>query len=874
MEIRPGWSRSVNGKLLGINTSVSAVNNTGNIFIENGRFSPEGTSTNYAGQIIGRVVPVKNENGELSLNWDASSIVPLGNLRMLGSDRVDAANRTIEIRSGNVDEEVSLTVIERRVDTSKEDDYSSAFRYKLTDEGISLINDNICGNASWIKDTRISKAGVTVYYYRNGARGDSSSEEKPVIDSFFISSRCFVDNYGCTLLSNGEQKMTDLTHIFQSEVYTEETELFRPMLDKFENIWALYVHKTNQYSIPSPKGFMIPSGSIIFPTTAGAAVKIGDSWYPLNVKEPLRGIENITEYSKVVGSRINSAISPQNKLFDLGQFGGSYRRDDYFYGLLRGMMAEMMLRASYDHAMNRAKYVRGERGIQSGRNHLLHWEMLFNELIGDLQDTNSLFYKKLVNFSKAFWQSGVSEDTQLELVNWLTGLKMLVTSKVTDLETQESSVKAFIKQNAYRYILSEELFDPVSRLVLMDLLHQIVGDDAEVFSNWHEVSEVIAGRTWYKMPFAKSAEFAAIPMFLASNGTILFFPVDFSYFTASWLFKTVASLNNYKLQMNSLGYSLWAGFWGNQVDEDIQLKDYWKTASDMYIYRNQYGNFMQTRSAADKDVPFANIALLLGIGGTIATSLAYSAYQIYRGGYDQVYPPQAQAFGTYANWVFGTLLAFRTLWAAGKGMILNTSTPKQYYALHESAFAPLEQGKEETDEQFAKRQSEYDNFKQDNSNFLETNNAHIGAYLEICRAISRSNPASDSGSGTSYSRTDVGGFHVLNNSGFEQLLNYRSQLMNALKGLKCTTKDGRIWLNNKEAQFMIGTKIADLAATIEMAICTKANRLLRDSNSEEEINSAIKALQDLGMVSHEFQVVMETASAMRRYGISLPGKGK
>lgn len=845
----PGWRYDRTGNLLQVGQGMSEINNTGNIFIDNGRFSPFAPTEqarNYAGQLIGQVFEV-GESGCLDRTSALNKVVPLGSLgsaiqRNLTLDQPAIAKRIIEIRPSA--DAGKLTTIERRIDTFKEDENSSLFRYRINDEGVAIINGNIHGDPTWIHSVQVHKdrSGATVFYYANGDRN-----RRP-LESFVIPTRCFADNYGKLLLDNQEQEMTSIKHLFQDTTYSEETEIFRPRLDIFENIWCLYVNKTRTYEIDAPKE-PLPKDFRIFPSAAGGAVRIGEDWYPLNISEPLSGIRNITNLSKVIGTKTNSAITVQNKLFDLGQFGGEYARDDYFYGLMRFVTVEMFMRASYDFAMNRGKYVRAERGIQSGRTHVLDWEMLFNDILGDLIDTNSPFYKKMMNFGSHFWPSGVSEDTQLELVNWLLGMKMMVVSKASDLETQESNVAAFVKQNAYRYILSEELFDPISRAVFMELFEQVIGKDTQAFTNWHEASEVMAGRTWYKFPFAKTAEFASIPVFFGSNGTALFFPVDYTYFTISWAARLACSLANYGMQLNSLGMMLRAGFWTNQVNEDLQLASYLKTALSHYLYRNQYANFVQTRESASKPVPYSNLTLLAGTSGAIAGTMGWQIANLIRGGIDQLIAG-GQSLGIWANLVFGTMLAGRAIHSIVKGIQCNL------YQKRSGDQVPMK------------------DFAKNNARLFE-------AYQEAAQYMGVRIDAAAKFKDSRFDRKDTRRKSVDYYEGFsfDELFHHREQLQCTLQSIGCFSSgsgaalpgkakrstQGRIKLALSNKHFEVGTKIADLYTNIETIICLKAYRNIRDG---VDVPETLVRLKELAEGTREYQVVLKVAEIMRQFGIN------
>jgi hypothetical protein len=259
------------------------------------------------------------------------------------------------------------------------------------------------------------------------------------------------------------------------------------------------------------------------------------------------------------------------------------------------------------------------------------WQLLYNEL-SDIMETNSPYLKKLSNFAQEIWGPGVSEDTQMEMACWLKGIKMWVVKEMVALMPAEKEWGRYDTQNTKRYHFSEMLFHLAFTLSQVDILEARVLGKKPVLMNWAEMSEITAGRTWYKWVFAQIVEKSAIPAYLFSFGHVLFYPVDLVYFVGSWLFRTVASSLNYVQHLWSLGYGFATGFWKNPALELTMLGGYFKAATRQFLDRNQYATFAPTVGGTGATIPRDYKAWVWGFAGMTSSSLLFSGIFLALGG--------------------------------------------------------------------------------------------------------------------------------------------------------------------------------------------------------------------------------------------------
>ncbi len=364
--------------------------------------------------------------------------------------------------------------------------------------------------------------------------------------------------------------------------------------------------------------------------------------------------ENKGGFSQAIEGIIKSVIGPQTRFGNVGEISGEYARDPYFYGLQVNAMYSTIKAFGEHFGLNRAKSIRAFRGIQSGRTHMMSAEFLFNPLFADIMETNSDNFKKMSNYGGQFWGVGVSEDTQMEMVAWMLGVKMHVIKEMVAIMAAEKTFDKYKVQNAVRYIFSETLFVQPFKLIAKDLvkgLNPKASFDPFYFASLEAMWEITAGRTWYKWAWAKMIELGSLPVYNGSMGNILSFPVDIPLFIPTWAAKTASATMNYKLQLNSLGFGvLGTGLWDNPAKEIGFLAGYFKSANWQYVEQNQMGTFMLTSAGASSLVPREYkqwVNKLLGF--TLATS-GVSMASLLLGGFDQL--------GTLAGLGMGINLLF------------------------------------------------------------------------------------------------------------------------------------------------------------------------------------------------------------------------
>ncbi|MGB9613110.1 MAG: hypothetical protein ACPL4K_02900, partial [Candidatus Margulisiibacteriota bacterium] len=534
-------------------------------------------------------------------------------------NRAEHLQKVIEIVPKDKDNK-KLTVIERRLDTKGLSEDQSKYVYNITPAIAKKIQKEI-PDLRWIQKVEITKDKQVRITYTT-PNDPNFCKELPFPQASFI------DNFGRILLDNRSQGMTSLEDIYQAKFYCRETERFSPTIDVYHGNLRLIVHKVKRYDIDKPNNLQLPNGAStfkIFPAVQDAVATVRTSKnetveVPIAFSEPMEKIKPYIDYtlSQVEEGQIQSAIGPQTRLGEQNNISFQYPRDPYFYGLTIFALARSIEKWGENFAINRAKAVRAFRGIQSGRTHVMPLKLLFNEL-ADIMETNNEFYRKLSNFAEEIWGPGVSEDTQMEVAYWLKGIKMWVIKETIAIMNTEKEWGLYNKQNTQRYIYSEVLFNLANLLATVDIVEGRFLGTKPLMMKWAEISEILAGRTWYKVGWAKLVEFSAVPVYLASLGHILFYPVDLYYFVGSWIFRTIASSINYTRHLLSLGYGFVTGFWRNPALELTMLWGYVKAANQQHIKRNQYGTFVPTRSGAGETVPTANRRLIWGY--TAATSL-------------------------------------------------------------------------------------------------------------------------------------------------------------------------------------------------------------------------------------------------------------
>ena len=559
------------------------------------------------GHMLGRV---------FSSNTELPETVDLGNYVV--RDRAKHIEAAIEIVPSQKSDD-KLTVIERRLDTTGLSIDRSKYLYTLTDAGTRLIEEKI-PDLRWIDDIQVTSEGVTVAY-----------TTPTHSDTLFLPAVCFRDNTGKTLLNNKKANMSEATDFYQSSSYTRETVHFKPTIDHYfhKGTLCLVVHKTKQYDIPMPqelRGKVSRDSDIkIHPAGADAAIMVRSQWIPLITPESL-ATGNIDEASsKIIKGQIKSAIADQRRFGEQNNISSVYPRDPYFYGLIIETMFRQLEKWGQNVAINRGKAVRANRGIQSGRTHTMGWELIYNKL-ADILETNDDFLVKLTNFCEEMDGVGVSEDTQMEMGYWLKGIRMWVIKAKVDVMNAEKEWGNYDKQNTKRYDYSEVLFNMATLLAKIDILHARVLSRSPVTKTWGEISEIIAGRTWYKQVFANIIEKSAVAAYLLTFGHVLFFPVDLVYFVGAWLFRTTASSINYIQQLKTLGYGFITGFWTNPALELTFLAGYLRAALRQFLERPQFGTFMSTVSGTGELIPKENrtwiksYAAFTGAGVSIASA--------------------------------------------------------------------------------------------------------------------------------------------------------------------------------------------------------------------------------------------------------------
>jgi len=891
IRILPGWQNR-----LAEGARIRAVDNSGNIFISNGQFSPlAGSGQNHRGSIIGSVVRYNSQHEEVGSPF----VVPLGAYKFI--DQVEHVNRTIEILpAGNLGK---LTVVERRTDAKGLPEDSAAHLYAINREGLQLIKDNI-RDLNWITDISI---------VQQSSRADAVISFRipdGTVKQLTIPGNLLKDNEGKTLLNNKSAGITSTEDIYQSNFYTGETFLFRPRLADFEGRGNLriVVHKVDRYTIDAPaelaKTLKHPDGTIkIFPSTAASAIQVGKRWIPLSITEALTHTEmlNLGEegLSQIWHGIIKSAIGPQTRFGNIGEISGEYPRDPFFYGLQ--VFTSHAIREKYGDtsALNRAKSLRAGRGIQSGRTHVMTRDLLENMLFADVMETNNQNYSKVSNYANWLWGPGVSEDTQMEIASWILGARMHVLKKVVALMSAEKEWGRYKVQNTERYDYSEELFRTPFRLVIEDIIKGRLMGTKPTLMKWAEMSEITAGRTWYKKILGQIMETSAIPVYLASFGYVFFYPVDVLYFMGSWFTRTFFSSVNYILQLTSIGYGskdrpwnnpvnfmkdvrdgLSTGFWNNPSIELTFAYNYFKGAMEQFLMRHQYATFVSTVSGGGQGIPKINKAIAQGgmavTGAAIARYVAYLAL----GGIDPMLTEPALAiapvanlgFGAYQFAVFANSYKFmqkygqrrapqRSYSSTGEPLTsiivkakenlfadILGSNPKFSFAFNDSASNVLRiKGKMTEHERDAllalfpgkKKKEQRDAIRDMHDASNEEASISFAEYTEFSAIARRS-------------ANDLFGLS------YTDLFSQRETLMKLLEKLGAMTVEREFSIGFDNPNRDLANQMLELYSTIEMAICLNATRDLRKDRKNLD---AMLALKRILTETREY-IVMRTAEEM------------
>lgn len=580
VQIIKGWTTGLKE-----GDKIEDINNTGDIFItKDGAFTvedPKDGGANLKGHIIGLV-----EGGSMN-----GKTIDLGKMLGTSAGRALQCDDIIEVSR---DEYGNMEAVSRRRDALGLPLDSSGFVYTLTEKAAKML-ENAVPDLSWLDQESILITGNSVQL-QYSVPGDNKRT------TITLESEDLVDNFGAGFLKNKEMQVSEIGHI-----YTGSDERFRPSLDIINGNLRLVVHKVDRkkVKIVLPGDMQNKTDFVIRPTTANSAVKIGDKWVPLNIDKVLMDKENMDlDISQVYEGEIKSVIGPQTRFGNWGDISLQYPRDPYFYGLPISAGFETIGEYGENFGLNRAKALRGQRGIESGRTHTMPYTMLHNSMFADIMETNSEYYKKLSDYGHWLTGAGVSEDTQMEMILWMMGLRMHVVKEMLTIMAAEKTFDKYKIQNTTRYNYSESLFTEPFKMIFKDLLSGLTTADPYYFASPEAMAEITAGRTWYKYPWTKSVELSAIPSFLLTKGYVPFFPVDMPIFMSAWLFRTFSSMKNYKQQLNSLGYGLLeTGLFDNPAKEIGYLHGYNKGAWEQWLYRYQYATFALTSGGGSGLVP-------------------------------------------------------------------------------------------------------------------------------------------------------------------------------------------------------------------------------------------------------------------------------
>lgn len=826
---------------------------------------PDWPGAGHESEMLGMVYTYDQAGKEVGTPY----VTPLGNY--IQKDRADHVQAAIEI----VPNKDKLTVVERRMDGKGLAEDRSKFVYTLTAGGAKMIEDKIL-DINWIDDVRVTPKREAVITYTTPGSKTTKELTLPAI--------CFRDNFGKNLLGNKKAGMSRLDDLYQSHdegdhpVYTRETTRFKPMIDEFNGNLRLVVHKVKRYEIDRPKELPdVPAGGTvkIFPAAADAMARVKGQndqviLVPLALSEPI-DLSNQAQavdltLSKVEDGVYKSAIGPQTRFGEPGNISSEYVRDPYFYGLLITAMFRGLEKWGETVAVNRDKGIRADRAIQSGRTHTMMWDMIYNEL-GDYMETNNEFYLKLSNFCEEIWSVGVSEDTQMEMAYWLKGIKMWAVKEMVALMPAETGWGQYDRQNTQRYDYSEVLFNLSFLLSKIDILEGRLLGKRPVMMKWAEMSEIAAGKTWYKMAFAKIIEQLSIPTYLLSGGYVLWYPVDLTYFVLAWLGRTVFSSLNYTQHLLSIGYGFITGFWQNPALELTMLGGYFRAAMRQFLDRNQFGTFMATVGGGGALVPKENKRWIWGLAGTTVTSLASTAAFLALGGaiswlvlpmgiaaipvglhllarglshHDKLKKFTFTAGGLTALAVGAAkiLLTAGVLWTSPISLAIVVNVIFGMYAAGLLGRSLLEMRRAENEQ-----------------GLLKAKNAHQKKLAaEDARTVDRISFELRAGATDGLS--------------YQELLDQREALREILRKIRVMNQKGTIRQGVDHPYRMASHNILDLYSRIEMMLAQKAARDLVENGRSE---NARQVLLNLLEESSEYLIIDFVAKTYRRFHLDLSG---
>jgi len=645
--IHPAWSASLEHGLVPEKLAVS-----GQIFLANGAFSPEkveGALPLPKDSILGLVVKYDEQGNRLKspAGDETPTVVSLGKYRVL--DQSDHVLRTIEIVPSTNPKK--LKVIEARMETTGLHDDQSKFIYNITKAGADRINRFIA-DLNWVQRVSVNADREVVIDYTKPDRSQ---------DKLVMAGRYFVDNFDRPFLANAKAGMAGFQDFYQSDIKAAETNRFQPVIDRYPHrngTPRLILHKTTCYEIDWP-GPELEGRVKIFPATAAAAAKIKGEWLPLSLNERLTKQDArliSLPHSRVQAGRKQSAIGSQDRTGNMGEMSGDYPRDPNFYGFRIFKQVHHILKYGDNVAINKGKSVSDEGGIESGRTHTMPHILLYDKLLADMIETNNPYVRKLSNYGHHSGGPGVSEDTQMELVTRLLGIRMWVVNELLDRMPAEKRWGKYNIQNAVRYIFSESLFALPMRLVVRDIIGGRFFGQQPVYMKWGQMAQITAGRTWYKWVLAKMVEVAAVPIFLGTLGHVLFFPVDLKYFLIALLARTIIATANYATQLASLGYDGWkglkCGLWKNPAYERTFAVGYLRSALRQWLDKNQWATFALTVGGAETPPPARNkwfVGVTMVIEGM---SLTASGAFLLLGGLAQLAWPLGLAIGVNIFFTF------------------------------------------------------------------------------------------------------------------------------------------------------------------------------------------------------------------------------
>jgi len=902
---------------------IKEVDNSGDIYIVDGKFTPikpNNSAKNLKGNIIGIVEGEKSKyNGKVvdlgKYIAHKKLISKLG--KKLPSEQIDGIIEITPAANGK------LEVVSRRLDAKGLPIDSSAYIYNLTDEATKRLQ-SVIPDLSWIDQSNIEIENdkVILHYKVPGIEKDQTFE---------LYTNDMFDNFNVAFLKNKKMEVNSV-----ESIYTGKNENFKPTLDLINGNLRLIVHKVDRWQINRPEELRNETGFTITPTKATSAVKINEEWIPLNIDQPIINkdvLEIDYDLSQVFDGQIHSVIGPQSRFGNWGDFSLQYPRDPYFYGLPIAANFETINEYGENFGLNRAKALRAHRGIQSGRTHTMPYTFLHNLMFADIMETNSDYYKKLSNYGHWLTGVGVSEDTQMEMVLWLLGMKMHVVKDMLTIMAAEKTFDRYKIQNVTRYNYSEVLFAEPFKLALWDIMYGISPSiDPFYFASPEAMSELAAGRTWYKYPWAKSVELSAIPTFLLSRGFVPFYPVDMALFMTAWSLRTFFDMWNYKQQMNSIGYGLIeTGLFGNPAKEIGFIKGYNDAAWTQWLQRYQYATFALTSSGGAGKVPQEFKDLVNLFFGATAGAEAFALSSLFLttilenlAANPSLYSSIQNAFGIGLgpgiNIAFGLLMT-AVLQKARKNLIVEALPPKPQVTLKRAfkitaedlskIIVPKNEKikdtiRENTGFKFGTASAKENlnrakkvierlinggilsvsvkNFKDESETYslmiYDTNNIKTKVENALKNALSEREINSVVNFLTDLAKQQNEKYDkyyeelnkitskIKDNSSYSDLFDARDKLFNILRGLDCVDKKGRISFGMQNKWRDQANEILEIMALIEMRICINA---INDIKNNKLPSQAISALRRVMATTQEY-LIIEAAAKM--YRLVTTGKDK